>query len=109
MRSKSTPEHLVGSLADRTPDTRGYPNVHHSKILRAELAGEFDLTEIMGRGAMADGENVQFGERKGVIYRESDEAKALHRWFNPNRIAAPRQDRRAWPGGPAEEMRAQRQ
>lgn len=28
IRSKSTPEQLVGSLADRTPESQSYPNVH---------------------------------------------------------------------------------
>ena len=34
--SKSTPEQLVGSLADRTPDAQSSPNVHHTRILSAE-------------------------------------------------------------------------
>ena len=29
MRSTSTAEQLVGSLADRTPEVQGMPNVHH--------------------------------------------------------------------------------
>src|SRR5260370_27701277 len=33
IRSKSTPEQLVGSLADRTPESQSYPNVHHMTVL----------------------------------------------------------------------------
>jgi hypothetical protein len=29
IKSRSTPEQLVGSLADRTPDAQGCANVHH--------------------------------------------------------------------------------
>jgi hypothetical protein len=42
IRSKSTPEQLVGSLADRTPEYQSNPNAHHMAILSAELAGTFD-------------------------------------------------------------------
>ena len=43
MSSGSTPEQLVGSLADRTPESQGYPNVHHTAILYAELSRHFDI------------------------------------------------------------------
>jgi hypothetical protein len=36
IRSHSTPKQLVGSLADRTPESQSYPNVHHMTILKAE-------------------------------------------------------------------------
>ena len=49
MRSNSTPEQLVGSLADRTPEAQGMPNVHHLSILRAELSRQFDLSQVHGR------------------------------------------------------------
>ena len=29
LRSNSTPDQLVGSLADRTPESQSYPNIHH--------------------------------------------------------------------------------
>jgi hypothetical protein len=48
MRSKSTPEQLVGSLADRTPEC-GRVTVHHLDVLRAELCGRFDLSRTLGR------------------------------------------------------------
>ena len=40
--SKSTPEQLVGSLADRTPECGCRVTVHHLDALRAELCGRFD-------------------------------------------------------------------
>jgi hypothetical protein len=78
--SNSTPEQLVGSLADRTPDSQGYPNVHHMEILKGELSRQFDMTTIYGRVAMAGGERVQLSDKKGVVYRRSPEREALERW-----------------------------
>src|SRR3989454_4411173 len=69
MRSKSTPEQLVGSLANRTPDVQGNPNVHHLQILQGELSRQFDITRVMGRVALAGGRQVQLGDKTGVIYQ----------------------------------------
>src|ERR1700681_4959448 len=55
IRSKSTPEQLVGSLANRTLESQSYPNVHHMNILKGELAGPFNLTTVHGRVALAGG------------------------------------------------------
>src|ERR1035438_7365774 len=55
IRSKSTPEQLVGSLADRTPESQSYPNVHHTTILKAELNRQFDLGTVYGRVMLAGG------------------------------------------------------
>jgi hypothetical protein len=35
--STSTPEQLVGSLADRTPESQSMPNTHHLRILKGEF------------------------------------------------------------------------
>ena len=35
-RMKGTPEQLVGSLAERTPDCQSAANVHHMDILKGE-------------------------------------------------------------------------
>jgi hypothetical protein len=80
IRSKSTPEQLVGSLADRTPESQSYRNVHHMTILKAELSRQFDLRTVYGRVMLAGGEPVQLGDKKGFIFRQSPEADALSRW-----------------------------
>ncbi len=49
--SKSTPEQLVGSLAERTPDFQAFPNAHHMDVLSSELGGTFDLTRVLERVA----------------------------------------------------------
>jgi hypothetical protein len=80
MKSGSTPEQLVGSLADRTPDSQGYPNIHHMMILKGELSRTFDVKTVYERVAMAHGEPVQLGDKKGVVFRKSKEQEALERW-----------------------------
>jgi hypothetical protein len=80
IRSNSTPEQLVGSLATRTPESQSYPNVHHATILRGELAGKFDLKTVHGRVVLAGGRHVQLGDKKGVIFEHSPEAEAVSRW-----------------------------
>src|SRR4051812_28358974 len=48
IRSRSTPEQLVGSLADRTPEYCRM-TAHHLDVLRAELSRQFDLSKTLGR------------------------------------------------------------
>lgn len=96
MRSGSTPEQLVGSLADRTPDSQEYPNVHHLEILKGELSRQFDLTTVYGRVAMAQGEPVQLGEKKGIVYRKSKEQEALQRWTRREFLEVERTIAKEW-------------
>src|ERR1039457_5351491 len=80
IRSKSSPEQLVGSLADRTPESQSYPNVHHMTVLNAELTRQFDLSTVFGRVMLAGGEPIQLGDQKGFVFKQSPEAEALQRW-----------------------------
>src|SRR5580698_8180278 len=77
IRSRSTPEQLVGSLATRTPESQSYPNLHHATILRSGLAGRFDLKSVHGRVVLAGGRKVQLGDKKGVVFEPSPEEEAL--------------------------------
>src|SRR5260370_24750204 len=56
--SNSTPEQLVGSLADRTPDSQGYPNVHHMNILKGKLSGQFYMKTTYDRVARSEERRV---------------------------------------------------
>ena len=96
IRSKSTPEQLVGSLADRTPEEGANPNVHHLTILQAELSRQFDLTTVYGRVALAGGEPVQLGDQKGFVFRQSPEAEALSRWSKREFLDVERNMARRW-------------
>jgi hypothetical protein len=49
IKSRSTPEQLVGSLARRTPESQVYSNVHHTTILKGELSRHLDLDRQVER------------------------------------------------------------
>jgi hypothetical protein len=94
--SKSTPEQLVGSLADRTPESQSYPNVHHMTVLNAELGRQFDLSTVFGRVMLAGGQPVQLGDRKGFVFRQSPEAEALERWTKRQFLEVERNIAKGW-------------
>ncbi len=96
IRSKGTPEQLVGSLATRTPESQSYPNVHHATILRGELAGKFDLKTVHSRVVLAGGRHVQLGDKKGVIFEHSPEAEAVSRWSKREFLELERNIARQW-------------
>src|SRR5690348_7719653 len=96
MRSRSTPEQLVGSLADRTPDMQSTPNVHHMTILGAELSRQLDLRKTLGRVLRAGGEPVQLGDQKGMIFRRSPEAEAFERWTRREFLEIERNIAKEW-------------
>jgi hypothetical protein len=96
IRSKSTPEQLVGSLADRTPESQGYPNVHHMQILKRELSRQFDMKKVFFRPMVAGGTPVQLGEKKGVVFQRSPEQEALQRWTHREFLELERNVARQW-------------
>ncbi len=96
IRSRSTPEQLVGSLAARTPESHSYPNLHHATILRAELAGRFDLKSVHGRVVLAGGRKVQLGDQKGVVFEPSPEEEAFGRWVRREFLDLERQTAKQW-------------
>jgi hypothetical protein len=94
--SKSRPEQLVGSLADRTPDAQSSPNVHHTRILSAELGRQFDLKTVRHRPAIDAGALVQLGDQKGIVFRRSKEAEALARWTERHFLEVERNIAKEW-------------
>ena len=64
-RMKGTPEQLVGSLAERTPDCQSSANVHHMDILKGELSGQFNLDTTLLRPFVSSGKVVQLGDSQG--------------------------------------------
>jgi len=80
IKSNSTPEQLVGSLADRTPEYESCVTLHHLDILRWELIGKFSLLQLKGGPFVAGAKSVQLGDQKGVIFQQTKEQEAMHRW-----------------------------
>jgi hypothetical protein len=78
LKGGRNPEHLVSSIADRTPEIHGSPCVHHSQLCQASLLG-YDVP-LTGRIPLAGGRPVQTGDHRGVVFVRSPEAQAFHRW-----------------------------
>lgn len=96
LKSRSTPEQLVGSLADRTPESQANPNVHHMDILEAELSRQFDITKVYERVVLAAGRAVQLGHQKGFIFQKSKELEAFERWAHRDFLHVERDIARQW-------------
>ena len=95
-RMKGTPEQLVASLAERTPDSQSSVNMYHIGVLQEELSGMFDLDRSLLRPLIARGELVQLGDSKGMIVRQSEEEQAFQRWSRHEFFELERQIARGW-------------
>jgi len=95
IRSKSTPEQLVGSLADRTPED-GTVTIHHLDVLRFELAGKISMVRLKGGPFPAGAQQVQLGDRKGMMFLPSKEQEAMQRWTARHFLEAERSIARSW-------------
>jgi hypothetical protein len=96
IRSRSTPEQLVGSLADRTPEAQACANVHHIRILKGELTRQFDLKKVFFRPLLEGGKPVQLGDKKGIIFQRSQEEEALDRWAGRDFLDVERNIAKLW-------------
>jgi hypothetical protein len=96
IRSKSTPEQLVGSLADRTPEYESCVTLHHLDVLRWELTGRFSLLRLKGGPFVAGAKSVQLGDQKGVIFQPTKEIEAMQRWTAREFLEAERQIAKCW-------------
>jgi hypothetical protein len=99
IRSRSTPEQLVGSLADRTPEAQSCANVHHIRILMGELSRQFDLKKVSFRPMLDQGKPVQLGDKKGIVFQRSQEQEALDRWCDREFLDVERQIAKNWRAG----------
>lgn len=96
IRSNSTPEQLVGSLATRTPDQQACANIFHMKALHGELSRQLDLGDQRGRPMIEGGRAVQLGDHKGLIFEHSQEEEALRRWQKREFLEVERQAAKKW-------------
>src|ERR1039457_5087716 len=62
IRSRSTPEQLVGSLALRTPESQSCATAHHTKVLANELARKFDLSQVLERPMVPYGQPMRIAQ-----------------------------------------------
>lgn len=96
VRMRGTPEQLVGSLAERTPDLQSMMNVHHMQILNGELSGQFNLDTVMLRPFVASGKLVELGDSKGMIFQPSEEQEAMQRWAHCDFLGLERKMAKRW-------------
>jgi hypothetical protein len=96
IRSRSTPEQLVGSLALRTPESQSCATAHHTKVLGNELARKFDLNQVLERPMVPYGQPVQLGEKRGIVFRRSPEEEALQRWTHHEFLEVERGFAKQW-------------
>ena len=96
MRMRGTPEQLVGSLAERTPDMQSAMNVHHMQILKGELSSQFDLDTVMLRPFVASGKVVELGDSTGMLFQPSEEEEAFQRWTRYDFLGLERQIAKRW-------------
>jgi hypothetical protein len=78
VRQGRTPEQEVGIIADKVPETSGFPSFHHTTLGTANLMGQ-DLI-MDGRVMVAGGRPVKVEGQSGVVYDRSPEAEAFSRW-----------------------------
>src|SRR5215467_1387513 len=96
IKSKSTPEQLVGSLALRTPDSQSCATAHHRNVLANELAQKFNLSHVHERPLVPYGQPVQLGDKKGIVFRRSPEEEALQRWTHHEFLEVERGFAKQW-------------
>lgn len=95
IRSKSTPEQIVGSLANRTPED-GTLTIHHLDVLRFELAGKFSMIRLKGGPFPAGAKAVQLGDSRGMMYMPTKERDAMHRWTSREFLETERLYAKTW-------------
>jgi hypothetical protein len=96
IKSRTTPEQLVGSLAMRTPDAQSCAHAHHRRILGQELSGHLDLSQVFERPMVPHGEPVQLGDKRGIVFHRSPEEEALERWTRGEFLEVERSHAQIW-------------
>ena len=72
------PEDIVGSIAFKSPQMHGGPNVYHRTLVVGNLLGQ-DIPMI-GQIVMAGGIPVRVDGKNNVVFKPSPEAEAFNRW-----------------------------
>lgn len=73
-----SPEQVVGSIAVKTPQMHGAPNVHHRELVLSNLLGQ--SVAMNGRIHVAGGVPFELEGKKNVVFRPTPEAEAFDRW-----------------------------
>ena len=94
VRKGRTPEEVVGNLAIKTSPMGARPNTPHQDLCRAELMGH--RVEMRRVPVISGGQRIVTANGSGVVFRESPEQAALHRWQKGEFLQLERQLARSW-------------
>ena len=94
-KSGKNPEDVVGDIALKTPDRGAHPNAHHRRLAEAELYG-LDTVAMDGRGILVGGKPVILNGQKGMIFSQSPEEEAFHRWQRRDFLGVERNIAKNW-------------
>jgi hypothetical protein len=95
IKSGKSPEDVVGDIALKAPDRGAHPNAHHRRLIEAELYG-LDAVAMDGRGILIGGRPVILEGQKGIIFSQSPEEEAFHRWQRRDFLGAERNVAKRW-------------
>ncbi|TAH32867.1 hypothetical protein EYC59_05585 [Candidatus Saccharibacteria bacterium] len=98
VKNGKTPEEFVGMLAHKTP-FHGVPNVHHSRIIEAELMVGPSETGMDGTGrpVIAGGKPKKNADGTlSIHFDQFPEAAALSRWHEGNFLGIERSVAKEW-------------
>ena len=96
VRGGKTPEEVVGSLANKTPDVSSRPNAHHKTLLAVELMGLDSIDMRFGRPIITGGEIVTLEGNTGTIFRQAPEQEAFQRWQQHEFLQVERAQAKSW-------------
>ncbi|HEX4277305.1 MAG TPA: hypothetical protein VHZ74_18240 [Bryobacteraceae bacterium] len=92
-----TPEAEVRIIAQKFPETHGYPCPHYGDLCAASLMGQ--TVPMTGQIPMLGGRPVKVDDRKGVIFEERPEAEAFRRWQAEEFLEVERRFAKVWRAG----------
>jgi len=94
VRDGRTPEQEIGIIADKFPGMHGSPSAHHASLCLVNLLG--NAVPMTGQIPLAGGRPVKADGKIGVVYEQSDEAKAFSRWQRGQFMEIERQYAQEW-------------
>jgi hypothetical protein len=94
VRPGRTPEQEVGIIAAKFPENSAVPNVYHMELGVHELLG--NRITMDGRPIVPGGRVVNHKGERGVVYDESQEARAFSRWQDGEFLEVERDSAKAW-------------
>jgi hypothetical protein len=89
-----TPEHVVGSIAAKTPDMGSIASVHHRHLCIANLDGY--PIEMGRRPHIAQGRRFQVDGRDGALFKNPPEMVAFPRWQQGDFLGVERDFAQQW-------------